>query len=45
MDVDADGIMFCVGRKPDLQLGKVERSRARAVGSGVPAPPVWALGR
>lgn len=45
MDVDVDSIMFCAGRKPDLHLGKVERSWARAVGSGVPAPPVWALSR
>lgn len=39
MDVDGDSIMFCAGRKPDLRLGKVERSWARAVGSGVPSPP------
>lgn len=45
MDVDGDSIKFCAGRKPDLHLGKVERSWARAVGSGVPVPPVWALGR
>ncbi|KAK9533784.1 hypothetical protein VZT92_008881 [Zoarces viviparus] len=32
MDVDADGIVFCAGRKPDRRLGKVERSRAQSSG-------------
>lgn len=45
MHVDSDSIEFCAGRKPDLLLGKVERSWARALGSGVPVPPVWAPGR
>lgn len=37
--MDGDGVEFCAGGKPDLRLGKVERSWARAVGSDVPAPP------
>lgn len=45
MEIDGDSIMFCAGKKPDLCPGRVERSWAGAVGSGVPAPPVWAQGR
>ena len=44
MDVDARGIVFCAGGKPDLILCKVERSPARAVGSGVLLPQSEALG-
>lgn len=45
MDVGCDSIVFCAGRKPEPHLGKVEWSWAAAVGSGVPAPPVWTQGR
>lgn len=38
MDAGLDGITFCVGAKPDLDLGKVERSRSAAVGSGALLP-------
>lgn len=31
MGVDGNRIVFCAGPKPDPHLGKVERSRARAL--------------
>lgn len=35
MDVDSRAIKLYAGEKPDLPLGKVERTWASAVGSGV----------